>query len=180
MIGGPYQVGEKSKAICKRCQQLRDTTFVERDVSFGSASNGGTRVLVGVCDACDDVVSIPQQSIDRVLASPSEASRIYQAAISVLVDDKDWAQNLVIREVLNEDERHEHGEPLGTRYIIEAQVNRFVTDESLNKRILDACTKWTLKSVEVLIRYAGPGGAHIEEAKANHLRLVDVPKEEPS
>ena len=61
-----YSDGEKSKAICPTCATLRATTFRERTVPLSSGQGSVDNVLVGVCDSCDTVVSIPQQSVPRV------------------------------------------------------------------------------------------------------------------
>lgn len=61
-----YKIGDKSKAICPQCEQLRSTTFAERDVPLSSGAGMVHDVLVGVCDTCNTVVSVPQQSVPRV------------------------------------------------------------------------------------------------------------------
>ncbi len=61
-----YKVGEKSKAICQECRQVRSTTFKERNVPLVSGKGTVPNVLVAICDACDSVVSIPQQSVPRI------------------------------------------------------------------------------------------------------------------
>lgn len=63
-----YKVDEKSKAICPICNQIRTTTFKERDVPLSSGKGLVTNVLVAVCDTCDSVVSIPHQSTPRIQA----------------------------------------------------------------------------------------------------------------
>ncbi len=61
-----YKVGEKSKAVCESCKQLRSTTFQERDVPLSSGKGMVPSVLVAVCNHCDQIVSIPQQSVPRI------------------------------------------------------------------------------------------------------------------
>jgi hypothetical protein len=61
-----YKVGEKSRAICPFCKELRTTMFVERDVPLSSGKGRVRDVLVAVCCTCDHVVAIPQQSVPRV------------------------------------------------------------------------------------------------------------------
>ncbi len=58
-----YKVGDKSRAICPQCEQIRSPTFAERDVPLSSGTGMVHDVLVGVCDVCDTVVSVPQQSV---------------------------------------------------------------------------------------------------------------------
>lgn len=62
-----YKVGEKSRAICPFCKQIRSTTFRERDVPLRARKGKVVRdVLAAVCDHCGKVVGIPQQSVPRV------------------------------------------------------------------------------------------------------------------
>jgi hypothetical protein len=61
-----HKNGEKSRAICPFCQQLRSTTFAERDVPLSSGKGLVRDVLVAVCDTCDHVVAIPHQSVPRI------------------------------------------------------------------------------------------------------------------
>jgi hypothetical protein len=64
-----YREGDSSKAICSHCGQLRPITFAERDVPLSSGKGVVRDVLVGVCKVCDEVVSIPQQSVPRIKES---------------------------------------------------------------------------------------------------------------
>ena len=61
-----YKIGDKSKAICDSCQQVRTTTFQERDVPLSSGKDCAHDLLVAVCDHCDHIVAIPQQSVSRI------------------------------------------------------------------------------------------------------------------
>ncbi len=61
-----YKMGENSKAICQFCNRVRPTTFKERDVPLSSGKGVVPNVLAAVCDDCDRVVSIPQQSVPRI------------------------------------------------------------------------------------------------------------------
>lgn len=55
------KVGDKSKAICKHCESLVETTFQIREVPISGKGISAT-ILAGVCDQCDNTVSIPHQS----------------------------------------------------------------------------------------------------------------------
>lgn len=63
-----FKEGDKSKAICDRCQKIVTTTFKVRNapVHYGKSTYSVKDVLVGACDECDLVVSIPQQSYAAV------------------------------------------------------------------------------------------------------------------
>ncbi len=64
-----YLEGEKSSAVCSFCKQVNSTTFRERDVPLRSGKGIVRDVLVSVCDHCDRVVGIPQQSVPRISES---------------------------------------------------------------------------------------------------------------
>jgi len=64
-----YMEGEKSKAICPFCKQTQTTTFKQRDVPLSSKKSMVRDVLVMVCDKCDHIVAVPQQSVPRVKES---------------------------------------------------------------------------------------------------------------
>jgi hypothetical protein len=61
-----HKVGDKSKAICSSCAEVRPCTYLKRDVPLSSGERTVLAVLVGVCDVCGGVVSIPQQSVPRI------------------------------------------------------------------------------------------------------------------
>lgn len=63
-----YNEGDRSRAICQNCG-LVDTTFYHRDVTVETIS---VYILAGLCEKCDQVVSIPAQAtpaIGRALAA---------------------------------------------------------------------------------------------------------------
>lgn len=76
-----YKVGDKSKAICSHCKQMRAITFAERDVPLSSGKGTVKDVLVGACDVCDQVVSIPHQSVPRIKESIRNSRRPVEARI---------------------------------------------------------------------------------------------------
>lgn len=61
-----YKEGEKSRALCAFCKALRDTTFQRCTVPLSNGKGEVPDVLVGVCDVCENVVSLPQQSAPQV------------------------------------------------------------------------------------------------------------------
>lgn len=61
-----YKVGDKSKALCSFCKAVMGTTFQVRTVPHSHGKGKVEGVLAGVCDECDRVVSIPQQSVPRI------------------------------------------------------------------------------------------------------------------
>lgn len=57
--------GDKSRAICDD-DGLVETTMQYRNVPFDDGTRIVDNILVGVCDNCNEVVSIPQQSVDSI------------------------------------------------------------------------------------------------------------------
>jgi len=62
------KIDDKGKAACDDCQAFVKTTYLLRDVPFSDQSGIVKNVLVGVCDQCDSVVSLPHQSTPLVKA----------------------------------------------------------------------------------------------------------------
>jgi len=61
-----YKVGDKSKGLCEQCKKLVSTTFKIKEVPLSSGKKKVSDLLVAVCDRCEHVVSIPQQSSIRI------------------------------------------------------------------------------------------------------------------
>lgn len=61
-----YMESEKSKGICKKCKILVPITFQVASVPLSSKKGRVEDVLVGKCDHCQHIVSIPQQSSPRI------------------------------------------------------------------------------------------------------------------
>lgn len=61
-----YRVGDKSKAICHKSGQVESVTYKLKDVPVDDSNISVKNILVGVCDCCGDVVSIPKQSTPAI------------------------------------------------------------------------------------------------------------------
>ncbi|WP_166365889.1 hypothetical protein [Pseudomonas akapageensis] len=61
-----YQEGDHGKALCTHCKKPVTTTFLRRDVPFSDGKGMAKAILVGVCDTCSQVVSIPAQSTPAI------------------------------------------------------------------------------------------------------------------
>ncbi len=63
-----FKEGDKSKAICEHCKKVSTTTFQVRttQIQDGNKPLRIPDVLVAVCDKCDKVAAIPQQSFAAV------------------------------------------------------------------------------------------------------------------
>ncbi len=60
------KIDDKGKAICEACKAIVKTTYTLRNIPFSDESGIVKNVLVGVCDQCDSVVSLPHQSTPLV------------------------------------------------------------------------------------------------------------------
>lgn len=58
--------GQKSEAVCRHCKTLVSTTLRTRTYCLGGTGFDVPGVLVGVCDTCDEVATIPAQSSVRL------------------------------------------------------------------------------------------------------------------
>lgn len=99
--------GDRKKAACECCGAFQEVTFRLRDVPFSDGSGLVRNVLVGVCDHCDSVAVIPQQSVPAISKQlavqrksvesrlPSHFLDILNLASSQLGATPDFSQALV-------------------------------------------------------------------------------------
>lgn len=59
------KVGEKGRAICEHCGPVT-TTYGLRDVPMSNGFAVVPDILVGVCDSCSAIVSIPAESSGKI------------------------------------------------------------------------------------------------------------------
>lgn len=57
-----FRENDKSHSLCLQCKKYVVTTFQYRDVPLDDESGTVEHILVGVCDECGAVVSVPAQS----------------------------------------------------------------------------------------------------------------------
>ena len=57
--------GDKRTIVCSNCG-LSSVTYQVRDISFNDDSTTVNNILVGVCDKCNQIVSLPKQSVPEV------------------------------------------------------------------------------------------------------------------
>jgi len=79
--------GDKGRAICEDCRARVTTTYRRRDVPMSDGSGLVRNVLVGVCDTCDTIVSLPQQSVPMVKAVVKRKRTSVEARVPVHVRD---------------------------------------------------------------------------------------------
>lgn len=86
-----HYAGEKSRAICEVDGPVA-TTFAYRDVPFSDGTGVARQILVGVCDRCGKVVSIPPQSTPAIKAARDKADVSIEAVLpAVYLDALDLA-----------------------------------------------------------------------------------------
>ncbi len=61
-----YKTGSRGNALCETCQGKVEVTYQQRNVPLSNRSATVPNVLVGVCDTCDNVTTLPHQSVQRV------------------------------------------------------------------------------------------------------------------
>lgn len=77
-----YFEGDKGRAVCDE-HGLVATTFAYRDVPFDDGSGVVKNILVGLCDSCGKVVSIPPQSTPAIKAARPKAEIPLEAVLPV-------------------------------------------------------------------------------------------------
>jgi len=83
--------GEKGRAVCER-DGLCGMTYARRDVPFNDGEGMVRDILVGVCDACGEVVAIPPQSTPAIKAAREKATTSIEAILpAVYLDALDLA-----------------------------------------------------------------------------------------
>ena len=78
--------GEKGRAVCQS-DGLSSMTFDYRDVPFSDGSGIVKQILVGVCDICGEVVSIPPQSTPAIKAEREKAVVSIEASLPAVYFD---------------------------------------------------------------------------------------------
>ena len=62
----PIKSGDATIAICNECQLIQECTYKIRDVALSDGSYIVKNILVGTCNKCNRVVSLPHQEVDKV------------------------------------------------------------------------------------------------------------------
>ena len=63
---GIWKEGDKSKALCDTCNKAVTTTFRNGSVTVPGTTTKVSNVLLGFCDGCGALVSIPHQSVPKI------------------------------------------------------------------------------------------------------------------
>jgi hypothetical protein len=79
--------GDCSKAFCAHCAKVVKTVFVRRDVPFSDGTGLAKNILVGACDVCDTVVSIPAQSTPAIAEARKRDMFALEASLPAIYVD---------------------------------------------------------------------------------------------
>jgi len=79
--------GDTSEAICERCESRVATHYEYRMVHLEESNVDVEDVLVGVCDECDSVVSIPSQSFPKLKEARAEKNKKIEVRVPLELDD---------------------------------------------------------------------------------------------
>lgn len=125
-----YFSGDKSKAICPCCG-LVDTTFKYRDVFLTETKKTVEKILVGVCDKCNQTVSTPAQSTPAIKAVREAATESIEAQLpSPYLEVLDLACYKI-----NPDAAHEMRKRLVLFYIHKYATQEFALKKSIQAHI---------------------------------------------
>lgn len=72
--------GDQGKAICEHCGPVT-TTFLYRDVPLSDSGKVVKNILVGVCNQCHSLASIPAQSTPAIQAEREKATQSIEAVL---------------------------------------------------------------------------------------------------
>jgi hypothetical protein len=79
--------GDKSLALCESCGRRTTTTYKYRSIELEESRVEVDNVLVGVCDECGAIASIPAQSFPRLKEARSGKEKIVEARVPLELDD---------------------------------------------------------------------------------------------
>lgn len=87
-----WYAGDKSKALCEKCQKVVATTFGYHDVPFESGIGVAKQIMAATCDECGTVVAIPPQSTPAIRVARETASKPLEVVIAApFIDALDLA-----------------------------------------------------------------------------------------
>lgn len=88
------KVGDTQIAACETCRAFEAITFKLRNVPFSDGSGIVSDILVGVCDKCESVVTLPHQSTPAVKSKLDQQRKSVESRIpSHMIDILNLASN---------------------------------------------------------------------------------------
>ena len=109
-----WKVGDRSRGLCERCVRVVSTRFERRPLQLEDVAVPVPDLLVGVCEECAEVISIPPQSMPRINAArrrepvrleariPKALDEILQALTAWYAGREDAFQSALLRYYLHE------------------------------------------------------------------------------
>lgn len=79
--------GDQATGLCESCKTRNPIIYRYRSVYLKKTEVDISHVLVGVCDVCDEIVSIPAQSFPRLKEAREKAEKKIEVRIPYELDD---------------------------------------------------------------------------------------------
>jgi hypothetical protein len=129
-----HKASDKGNALCETCQGKVTTTYQRRNVPLSDGSATVPNVLVGVCDICDSVVTLPHQSTPRVSQVVHKERKSLEARIPAHMKD----MLLMVSSELHQSEGFEgyivryYLDSWGKRQLPVSRVKRYLRNDLFN------------------------------------------------
>jgi hypothetical protein len=120
-----WKEGDTGEAICDTCERRVATTYAYRSVHLRQTGANVENVLVGVCDECDEVASIPAQSVPRLKEAREGKLQTVNARIPRHLDD--------VLHLLAD--RYRAATPSFSAAMLRYYLNEIATSESFARRV---------------------------------------------
>ncbi len=79
--------GQRRRAICPNCEGIVEIRYEYRTIHLEESDLDVENVLVGVCEECDEVVSIPAQSTPKLKQARARKEESLEARVPQHLDD---------------------------------------------------------------------------------------------
>lgn len=120
-----WREGEVTQGICPRCEQRRRLRYTRRDLTEEEVQVPASSVLVAVCEACDTVALIPEQSMPRIRAAGHRRTKTLNARVpGHLVDILGLLADI-----------DAPGAPSGAASVLRMLLHAFGTDPAFARRV---------------------------------------------
>ncbi len=78
--------GDKSRAICSKCEDIKTITYFYRDYTLKSGKKI-PNVLQGICQNCDTAITIPAQSAPKIQQAIQEKNQPLEVRVPPVLED---------------------------------------------------------------------------------------------
>jgi hypothetical protein len=154
--------GDKGKAVCEFCG-LSTTTYALRDVDFSDKRGTVKNIIVGVCDKCGGVASIPSQSVPQIKSEYNKTLKPLETRVPAHFID---ILNLAIKKI-DKDLDEKFSKTLFLYYLHNFSTGKFsdknvsklleseISKAKLSKRFSIKISKKTEREIDVFITHSG-------------------------